>query len=271
MSADLTEAERGDAFRCFVEAGRRVAGKPIDAAPTLGPLRHEDVIPDPDGRIVDALQTELRLEYVPKAERSPRHLGGPYRPGFCRLCEGPILVPHGHTKVAALRNWKRAPALRCFGMNAWDPIRSERADFFVYKRATWHDWCWRYANLVRSADPGAIASRRGERLYSCAACAFPIELAQGAGRRWSSVGCVPWVSRAALVAGLSPLDLEKMKGGGEVDHIIPLWAGGIAHLSNLQVLCVPCHRAKTATEAWQRSRARKRWHHANLGFGVTHT
>jgi hypothetical protein len=34
--------------------------------------------------------------------------------------------------------------------------------------------------------------------------------------------------------------------GNEVDHIIELAAGGDNTLENLQVLCSPCHKAKTA-------------------------
>lgn len=36
--------------------------------------------------------------------------------------------------------------------------------------------------------------------------------------------------------------------GVEVDHIIPVSRGGDESLTNLQLLCVPCHRKKTANE-----------------------
>lgn len=42
--------------------------------------------------------------------------------------------------------------------------------------------------------------------------------------------------------------------GGPVDHIIPLWKGGSDDECNKEVLCVPCHDAKTAREAAERSR-----------------
>lgn len=35
----------------------------------------------------------------------------------------------------------------------------------------------------------------------------------------------------------------------EVDHIIPLSQGGTDELGNLQGLCKPCHKAKTARES----------------------
>ena len=34
----------------------------------------------------------------------------------------------------------------------------------------------------------------------------------------------------------------------DVDHIIPLHLGGSCDVSNLQILCVPCHRKKTSLE-----------------------
>lgn len=40
----------------------------------------------------------------------------------------------------------------------------------------------------------------------------------------------------------------------ELDHIVPLWEGGAEADSNLQGLCVPHHRAKTAEEAGRRAR-----------------
>jgi len=39
----------------------------------------------------------------------------------------------------------------------------------------------------------------------------------------------------------------------EVDHKVPLWAGGEDADHNLQVLCIECHRDKTATEAGARA------------------
>lgn len=41
--------------------------------------------------------------------------------------------------------------------------------------------------------------------------------------------------------------------GGPVDHIIPLWEGGTDADSNKELLCVPCHDAKTALEAARRA------------------
>ena len=46
--------------------------------------------------------------------------------------------------------------------------------------------------------------------------------------------------------------LCRIRVGIEVDHVLPLWAGGLDEASNLQNLCVDCHKKKTASEATQR-------------------
>ena len=43
----------------------------------------------------------------------------------------------------------------------------------------------------------------------------------------------------------------------ELDHIVPLADGGTEMPENLQALCAPCHRAKTAREAADRAFARR--------------
>lgn len=37
-------------------------------------------------------------------------------------------------------------------------------------------------------------------------------------------------------------------GRVEIDHIVPLWAGGRSDPDNLRPLCVECHRGKTAAD-----------------------
>ena len=44
----------------------------------------------------------------------------------------------------------------------------------------------------------------------------------------------------------------------ELDHVVPLIDGGGHETSNLQTLCVPCHRAKSAQETKLRARGRVR-------------
>lgn len=48
----------------------------------------------------------------------------------------------------------------------------------------------------------------------------------------------------------------------EVDHILNVKAGGTDHPDNLQVLCIPCHRAKTGEESGRARRGRPRNHRA---------
>jgi 5-methylcytosine-specific restriction protein A len=42
--------------------------------------------------------------------------------------------------------------------------------------------------------------------------------------------------------------------GSAVDHIVPLWKGGSDGDLNKELLCRPCHDAKTAREAAERAR-----------------
>lgn len=44
----------------------------------------------------------------------------------------------------------------------------------------------------------------------------------------------------------------------DVDHIIPLWAGGTNKDHNLEGLCPDCHKRKTKAEASARARAKRR-------------
>jgi 5-methylcytosine-specific restriction protein A len=47
-------------------------------------------------------------------------------------------------------------------------------------------------------------------------------------------------------------DLESL----QIDHIVPVWAGGSNDITNGQVLCVDCHTVKTSADvaAFQKSR-----------------
>ena len=81
------------------------------------------------------------------------------------------------------------------------------------------------------------------------------------------------LAQSGVPGGLVLLALEQLAGRGrrdklralgykvrgslwELDHVVPLIDGGSHELSNLQTLCTPCHKKKTAEEA--RCRARRR-------------
>ena len=55
---------------------------------------------------------------------------------------------------------------------------------------------------------------------------------------------------------LRELGYKPRKSLWELDHIVPLIDGGSHEASNLQTLCTPCHKRKTAGEATER-RARR--------------
>lgn len=47
------------------------------------------------------------------------------------------------------------------------------------------------------------------------------------------------------------LKKDRIKIATQIDHIIPLYKGGLEHDSNRQTLCDECHEAKTITERGQ--------------------
>lgn len=53
------------------------------------------------------------------------------------------------------------------------------------------------------------------------------------------------------------LGFKPRKSFWELDHVVPLIDGGSHALSNLQTLCTPCHKRKTAREASGRRDARE--------------
>ncbi|KAG5181010.1 hypothetical protein JKP88DRAFT_279159 [Tribonema minus] len=55
---------------------------------------------------------------------------------------------------------------------------------------------------------------------------------------------------------LCPLCVSPLGNAVDVDHVVPLWRGGADLPSNLQVLCLSCHRRKTSLEAAARCAAR---------------
>ena len=51
---------------------------------------------------------------------------------------------------------------------------------------------------------------------------------------------------------------KKLNYGLQLDHVVPIARGGDHTDSNVQLLCVTCHKKKTASEATKRSKAKVR-------------
>lgn len=71
------------------------------------------------------------------------------------------------------------------------------------------------------------------------------------GRFWKRVAAMV-AARLAAHGYRAPRDLAEFQSDGfywQADHIVPVEAGGgLAGLDNLQTLCSPCHRRKTAAQ-----------------------
>jgi len=69
-------------------------------------------------------------------------------------------------------------------------------------------------------------------------------------RDWTKVN-----TEARLLYGECCRNGNDHPGPFEVDHIIPVteWWGGRLQLTNLQVLCIPCHRQKHSVRAMKKA------------------
>ena len=91
-----------------------------------------------------------------------------------------------------------------------------------------------------------LASLGVRRHLLSQACFDAARWAQGLG--FAKEVCQRVFSAPALA--LIDMGFVKPRGSlAELDHVKPLWRGGLDHRSNLQVLCQPCHRRKTKREA----------------------
>jgi 5-methylcytosine-specific restriction protein A len=115
----------------------------------------------------------------------------------------------------------------------------------VDRRRRWHPICVARYNAT---DPRALRRRVRRRDRGvCALCRVDtMQLRRSFKGRgmWARMRKHGFVPRRSL---------------WELDHKIPLIDGGTHDLSNLQTLCVPCHRKKSALEHSERAaRVRKR-------------
>jgi 5-methylcytosine-specific restriction endonuclease McrA len=119
-----------------------------------------------------------------------------------------------------------------------------RPDGAVNLRRRWHQLCSDYFTLATNLRHALAAFRRLDGRLRCYACGHT-EHEWPCREYDETVGC--WVSRC-----------DGEHRGYEIDHIVPLWAGGSHGFANLQPLCYPCHRDKTVREAALRAARRRR-------------
>jgi 5-methylcytosine-specific restriction endonuclease McrA len=104
------------------------------------------------------------------------------------------------------------------------------SDGTVNRRRRWHQLCSDYYTLVTHLEYALGVFRRLDGRLRCYACGYTRHEGScrvGEHRRF------------------------------ELDHIVPLRDGGSHGLDNMQPLCVPCHREKTAREAKERAYRRR--------------
>ncbi len=236
------------------------------------------------------------LRWVPEDERDGRGWKAPppHVPrGLCRWCRKPILVPPDkQLKQHATDGGLPAVGDGLEGRERYDAQLRVVAELtgvtiegrVLYKRATWHADC-QYQWELRSNRDVALRMLL-ERDPSCAGCG--LDMVQMAARRLhvmqACYAAVRWVREGLgqgerLVSDLGPWlgyhhlrmshpVVRALEGLGfdrptdslvELDHRIPLWAGGLNEPENFQALCQPCHRGKTSWEAGERARAKRAW------------
>jgi len=107
------------------------------------------------------------------------------------------------------------------------------------RRRRWHPDCVEDYNR---SDPREARRRVRKRDRGiCAACGIDTRALEKAHR-----------GRGAAKA-LRALGFVPRRSLWELDHVVPLIDGGGHDLANLQTLCTPCHRSKTAAEARDRA------------------
>ena len=114
----------------------------------------------------------------------------------------------------------------------------------VDARRRWHPAC---VEAYEDSDPRELRRRVRKRDRGvCRACGLDTNRlrreVRGRGR----------------ASRLRALGFQPRRSLWELDHVIPLIDGGSHHASNLQTLCVPCHREKSAEETRARARSKAR-------------
>lgn len=137
---------------------------------------------------------------------------------------------------------------------------SDRCSLFARIEAGWQGAAREY---LRQRDRGV-----------CAACGLDTEaLLRWLGRLWPGrrrwlfhrlpVYGQPEIQATRLGAAVRELERRGFDAGKslwQADHIVPIVEGGELSPTNLQTLCVPCHKADTAALAARRARRRRPGH-----------
>jgi 5-methylcytosine-specific restriction protein A len=123
------------------------------------------------------------------------------------------------------------------------------------RRRRWHPEC---VDAYNATDPRELRRRvRRRDRGQCAVCrldTYALKRRMKGRGMWSKLCEKGFVRRRSL---------------WELDHIVPLIEAGSHDLSNLQTLCVPCHRKKTACESRQRAIRRTTQRAQAAGGGST--
>ena len=112
----------------------------------------------------------------------------------------------------------------------------------VDARRRWHPDCVAQYNLTDPRELRRLVRKRDREV--CRACG----LDTGGLRRE--------VRGRGRAKRLRELGFQPRRSLWELDHVVPLIEGGSHDPANLQTLCVPCHRKKSAHETRERARAR---------------
>ena len=86
---------------------------------------------------------------------------------------------------------------------------------------------------------------------------------RGYGHHWAKLRKIVIARDNALCQPCLRNDI--VQAGNEVDHVTPKAKGGTDDLGNLETICGPCHREKTARES---AEAKGQTYRPRLTFGV---
>lgn len=143
---------------------------------------------------------------------------------------------------------------------AWPDCGEERlVEANNFKRKASKDW-------LCAAHTDAMERKTGSRVWTAKKAAFLAGRSMDHKRlTWPFLkfviferdgGCCRTCG-VALTFGKKPAEFH-------LDHVTPAWLGGDTSMSNLQLLCIPCHRRKSAAE--QKQVNQTRWS-GRLGSG----